>query len=142
MEILFAVALMALLVVPIEIRPPSFLSWAADSGGEPDGVRDGEQWRTAQPSLDAGLEMTMQSGLFTRAVIQGRLEALTEELARLDRDPDVFAKAFHTMVARSAYQALLSDAATLIDEPCLQVGESLEFQLMEPSAALWEELDL
>jgi hypothetical protein len=142
MEILFAVALMALLLVPIEIRPPSFLSWVADRGGQPDVVRDGEPWRTAPPSVDAGLEMTMQSGLFTRAVIHSRLEALTEELARLDRDPDVFAKAFHTLVARSAYQAQLTDAATLVDEPSLQVGESLEFQLMEPSAALWEELEL
>jgi hypothetical protein len=135
LEILLAVALMAVFFLPRELlpSPPSWLNRIVDSDEQPSAVPD---------RSSAALELTMQGGLFTRADIQSRLEALTEELARLDRDPDVFAKAFHTMVAREAYQALLVDVATLIDEPCPYVGQCLDLELVGPSAALWEELEL
>jgi hypothetical protein len=144
LEILFAVALMAALLLPIELLrlPPSWLSQVAEGGGEPKLVGDGEQAGAVADSPSGTLAMSMQSGLFTRTVIQRRLEALGEELERLDRDPDIFAKAFHTMVARSAYQALLIDATTLVDQPCAHTGESLDLQLVGPSTELWEELEL
>ena|SRR6185295_13296165 len=62
---------------------------------------------------DQGVELAGESDLFALEFIQDRLHALRDELDRLDRDPDVFAKAFHTLVARSAYQALLADASRL-----------------------------
>ena len=62
---------------------------------------------------DQGVELAGESDLFALEFIQDRLHALRDELDRLDRDPDVFAKAFHTLVARSAYQDLLADASRL-----------------------------
>jgi hypothetical protein len=62
---------------------------------------------------DGGNELAGEVDPFTPEFLQRRLHALSDELDRLDRDPDVFAKAFHTLVARSAYQALLADASRL-----------------------------
>jgi len=65
-------------------------------------------------------------GLFSQAFVRRRLAILAEELERLDRDPDAFAKAFHTMVARTAYEALLADAARLADRPQWHVDTVLD----------------
>lgn len=72
--------------------------------------------------------LAVDSGLFTVSAVHRRLEVLTGELDRLERDPYVFAKAFHTQVARSAYEALLADASRLHrtarppDEPSPDLG--------------------
>ncbi len=57
----------------------------------------------------AGLERD----LMTLPAIRRRLDALTAELSRLERDRTVFARAFHTMVAQSAYAALVADQSRL-----------------------------
>lgn len=75
--------------------------------------------RRPEPAAD---EPPVESSLFSPAFVRRRLAALAEELERLDRDPDAFAKAFHTMVARSAYEALLADAARLAERPPPRVG--------------------
>lgn len=54
-----------------------------------------------------------QGGWLTAAFVERRLGALSAELARLDVDAGVWAKAFRIRVARSAYESLLADARTL-----------------------------
>jgi len=49
-------------------------------------------------------------GLLTSAFVQHRIRALAAELERLDRDPSIFARAFHTRATRTAYEALLAEA--------------------------------
>jgi hypothetical protein len=87
-------------------------------------------------------ETTVEWGLFSWQFIRRRLDALSEELERLDRDPDVFAKAFHTMVARSAYEALLADASRLADQPRRYAGQTLDVEFVGPSTGMREVLEL
>jgi hypothetical protein len=150
MEFVFTVALTAGLFLAIALLwfPPSWLAWAEERimGREPVGdvdepvaaVRVGE-------GPGEGLEMTVNWGLFPQAFVRRRLDALAEELERLDRDPDVFAKAFHTTVARSAYEALLVDASKLSDQPWRPAGPMIDFEVLEvlgTSTGLREELEL
>jgi hypothetical protein len=81
---------------------------------------------------EAGDVTPVECGLFSAAFVRWRLAALAEELERLDRDPDAFAKAFHTTAARTAYEALLADAARLADRPPPPSGAVLD---AEPVAA-------
>ena len=98
----------------------------------------------ATPQRDEGavVDMSVQWSLFTRPFIAHRLAALDRELERLERDPDVFAKAFHTIAARSAYEALAADARRLAETPSAGVGGSLEFELLGPSAGRREEIEI
>ena len=144
MEILFAIGLMAALLLPGELWgfAPSWLSWVPSRLRQLELHRDGEQHGAPDDELGEPLEMSMQPGLFEAQLIRDRLDALTEELERLDRDPDIFAKAFHTIVARSAYEALMADASKISSQPRLHVGETLDFELVGPSTGPCEELEL
>lgn len=136
MESLFAVALMAGFVVAITVlRLP--LSWP---GQAPDGATELPQ-AGEQAGPGGADEITVEWGLLAEPFIRRRLDALVEELERLDRSSDTFAKAFHTTVARSAYDALLADASRLARRP-RHAGELSEFQLTEPSWGPREELEL
>ncbi len=97
----------------------------------------------ATPQRDEGavVDMSVQWSLFTRPFIAHRLAALDRELERLERDPDVFAKAFHTIAAKSAYEALAADARRLAETPA-GGGGSLEFELLGPSAGRREEIEI
>jgi hypothetical protein len=97
---------------------------------------DGEQ-----PELDAADQLTVEWGPGSQSFLQRRLDALAEELRRLDRDPDIFAKAFHVMVARAAHEALLVDASRLADQP-LHTGQLFDVDLLSPSPGPREELEL
>jgi len=143
MEILLAVALMAALFVPIEQLWSSSASsvQVVDSVGRWDLV-EVEQFGGSEAGSGTSVEMTMEWGLFTRAFIGRRLAALAEELERLDRDPDVFAKAFHTLVARAAYEELLVEASRLADQPSRPLVRSLDFELLGPTTVLNEELEV
>jgi hypothetical protein len=100
-------------------------------------------WRHA-PSVpdDGGGAAIVDSGLFSAAFIRRRLDALTAELDRLDHDPDVFAKAFHTTVARSAYQELLAEASRLVDQPRGNPGQTLDADVVGPARNTREVLEL
>jgi hypothetical protein len=97
---------------------------------------------TPQYAQGAVVDMNVQWGLFTRPFIQHRLAALDRELERLDRDPDVFAKAFHTIAARSAYEALAADARRLAESSVHGEAGGLEFELMGPSSGRREEIEI
>ncbi|HET9655605.1 MAG TPA: hypothetical protein VFP72_09645 [Kineosporiaceae bacterium] len=80
-----------------------------------------------QPVAPDGIEAAaVESGLFTPAFVQARMRALAAELDRLDHDPDVFARAFHTLAAREAYQALAVEAARQAEELRRSPGPVLE----------------
>jgi hypothetical protein len=138
---LSAVVLLAGLCVALGLLwfPSSWLRWFADRVTQ---LTISDVGR--QPGTD-GIEAeqtTPEWDLLTRPYIRGRLDALTQELERLDRDPDVFAKAFHTMVARSAREALLADASRLLDRPSRYAGQRFEIEVAGTSAGPLEELEL
>jgi hypothetical protein len=72
-------------------------------------------------------------GIFSEDLIRRRLDALADELERLERDPGVFARAFHTNVARTAYETLLVDAEQLTEQTRRVVAGTIEFEILEPS---------
>jgi len=102
----------------------------------------GAQPGAAEAGTGADDRTTREWELLTRPYLRGRVDALTEELERLDRDPDVFAKAFHTMVARSAREALLADAARLADRPARYAAHRFEIEVAGTSTGPLEELEL
>ncbi len=53
--------------------------------------------------------------VFALPLVRRRLDAIADELVRLEHDPDIFAKAFHTHVAEAAFQALLAEESRIID---------------------------
>jgi hypothetical protein len=80
--------------------------------------------------------------------VRNRLDVLAAELERLDNDPEIFAKAFRTHAARSAYQDLLVDAARL-GEASRFVGVSplsdvtmVEVEMAVSASPCREELDI
>jgi hypothetical protein len=87
------------------------------------------------------LDLTLQSSLFSGPFIRERLDALHHELQQLDRDPVVFAKAFHTIAARSAYDALVADATKVTVRPHHRVGEVVEIELAGASDGTYEVLE-
>jgi hypothetical protein len=144
MELLFAVLAMAGLFLAINASwfPPSWLGWVADRVTGLKLADDGERPRGAEDGPGEADETTVEWGLLARPFIRRRLDALAEELERLDRDPDVFAKAFHTMVARSAHDALLADASRLAHQPPRYASQTFDVELMGPSTGFSEELEL
>lgn len=142
-EILFAVGLLAALVLPSEVLSwPSWLGLDADGGAQVEPARPDPWRRPGWNDADEPLQMSLHGGLFTASFIRRRLDALMEELARLDRDPDVFAKWFHTSAARSAYEALLVEATKATEDSWGSVGEILDAELMGSSTGPCEELEL
>jgi hypothetical protein len=137
MQLLVAIAMTAGLCLAIRLlwEPPPWLGWVADRLA-PLMVADDVE----QPGA-AGI--TVEPGLLSRPFIERRLDALVEELERLDQDPDVFAKAFHTHVVRSAQHALLADASRLSDQPRSSTSQTFDVEV----AGRWttapaEELEL
>jgi hypothetical protein len=121
MQDLSAVVLLAGLFAAMGLLwvPSSWLSWCAD--GVTRLLSDpADRAGTAGDGSEAG---TQEWEALTRPYVRGRLDALAEELERLERDPDVFAKAFHTMAARSALESLLADASGLTDRPTRAAGQ-------------------
>ena len=127
MEILLTLAVSAVLFLAMEVlwRSRSWSGWPAGS---------------AAPAGDD--DTTVEWELFSLPFVRRRLAALAEELERLDRDPDVFAKAFHTMVARSAYEALSADEARLAEQARLHTGPTFDVEIVGSSQGLREVLEL
>ncbi len=156
MEILIPLVLLAglFLVADLLSSRPSWLralgAAAARQGREahdrPQPVTSQERW---PQDTDDDLVLDLTSPAATRAeaavvdwdvfalpFLRHRLHVVADELERLDHDPTVFARAFRTVVARSAYEALLADVSRLTAVP------TLELQPAGPPAPLREELEL
>ncbi len=69
---------------------------------------------------------TAEGEIFTLPFVRRRMDVVADELERLERDPAVFARAFHTIAAKSAYDALMADAARLADVPSLDLDPDLD----------------
>lgn len=103
MGILVAVVALVGVVLAVDLAwlPPSWTAWLpGDDAPLPPGADD-----ERSPGGDV---RRLDEGRFGEAAVRRRLDALVEELDRLDHDPDVFARAFHTRVARSAHDALVA----------------------------------
>ena len=143
MEIFVTAIVVGVLLRSIELfrSPPPWLRRAA--GGVARRLPDAAPARAAsQRDEGAVVDMTVQWSLFSRPFIAHRLAALDRELERLDRDPDVFAKAFHTIAARSAYEALAADARRLAESSVHGEAGGLEFELLGPSSGRREEIEI
>src|SRR5918912_673445 len=109
MEFLLAVAVLAVLLLPTGLlrSVPSSLGWTPDRG----------QWVEPVEALDdaPGVldESGVDDGLLTLPFVRRRLDVLADEIAHLDDDDGVMARAFRKTVARSAYEALLADESRL-----------------------------
>jgi hypothetical protein len=116
-EVVLALAVLAALLLPSDI-----LRFGAAPPPEPAQAPAGE------------VPDDVTGGLFDREFVQWRLMVLADELARIDADPGVMARGFRTTVARSAYEALLADAAALRDHgpggPAHDGPRELEFELL------------
>jgi hypothetical protein len=109
MEILFTLILGAGVLLGLHLLASSRRSLRT-------GVHNPISKQASDPTSNQAGVGGVEVGLLTPTSCRERIDALAAELARLDRDPDVFAKAFHVLVARSAYRALLADAARLGEE--------------------------
>jgi len=127
MEILLTLAVSAVLFLTMEVLWRS-RSWSRRPAA------------AASPVEDDGTTLEWQ--LFSLPFVRRRLAALAEELERLDRDPDVFAKAFHTMVARSAYESLSAEASRLAEQARRHSGRTVDVELVGPSQQVGEVLEL
>jgi hypothetical protein len=143
LAVLLAVTLLVGLLLPLEqFGLPSIWGGRVPVGpATPQQVGDDDRRRPSRHQPDARDDLTAEWGLFTAEFVRDRLRALEEELGRLDRDPDVFAKAFHTIVARSAYEALRVEATTLPEKPWWRVGEVVDTEVIFSSAGPREVLE-
>jgi hypothetical protein len=133
MIILLVVTVLVGLLMPLEqLKLPA--SWRSRLP-VPDGTPD------PAPKEPAGPDLTAQWGLFSGAFVRERLQALEEELQRLERNPDVFARAFHTIVARSAYDALLGEVTTVAEQPWWRVGEVVDAEVLGARGGVREVLE-
>jgi len=140
---LLAVALVAGLWLAIKaLWCPPWMEWVADRLTRMEFPDDGDQPGSTEYGPGEADQPAIEWELHTQQFIRRRLDALVEELERLDSEPDIFAKAFHTMVARSAHDALLADASRLAHQPPRWAGQTLDVELIRPSTGRREELEL
>jgi hypothetical protein len=144
MQNLLAVVLVAVLCLAIRLlsSPPSWVGSLADRVPRARVPDDGEPPESGADVPGGADQVTVEEVLLTQPFVRRRLDALAEELERLDRDPDVFAKAFHTMVARSARDALRADASRLADRPPRCTRDTFDVEVVGPSTGPREELEL
>jgi hypothetical protein len=131
MEILLAVAVLAGLLLPAGLlrAVPSSLGWTTDR----------TQWTEPVEALDDAPGVLddgdVDDGLLTLPFVRRRLDALADEIAHLDDDDGVMARAFRKTVAQTAYEALLADEHRLAQAPSLHVDAALGFEVMDEECA-------
>jgi hypothetical protein len=135
MEILLAVAVLAVLLLPAGLlrAVPSSLGWAPD----------GSQWAEPVEALDdaPGVldDADVDGGLLTLPFVRRRLDILADEIAHLDDDPGILARAFRKTVALAAYEALRADETRLAQMPTLHVEAALGFEMVDEPAGAYQE---
>jgi hypothetical protein len=134
MEYLLAAIVLAVLLLPAgmlrEMRSSlgssESLAWL-----EPAEDLDGASAGTDQPGVD--------DGLFTLPFVRRRLDLLASEIAHLDDDDGVMARAFRKTVALTAYEALLADESRLAQEVVLHVDATLGFEMVDEAPGTYRE---
>lgn len=111
MAIVLVLMLLVVVAVAIDLAIPPRPAWVTALRGR----------RPEQPVED-GFGPAPISGIFSRELVQQRLDLLAAELQRLETDRAVFARAFRTYVAKDAYAALLADRTRLARVTTLDLG--------------------
>ena len=135
MEFLLAAIVLAVLLLPAGMLRDvsSSLGWA----------RDRSQWLEPVEALDdaPGVldEADVDDGLLTLPFVRRRLDILADEIAHLDDDDGVMARAFRKTVAMTAYEALLADESRLAQAQVLHVDAALGFEMVDDASGAYEE---
>jgi hypothetical protein len=133
MIILLVVTVLVGLLMPLEqLKLPA--SWRSR-------LPAGDGTPSPAPREPAAPDVTAQWGLFSAAFVRERLQALEEELHQLERNPEVFARAFHTLAARAAYDALQSEVRTVAEQPFWRVGEVVDAEALGARGGVREVLE-
>ena len=111
MAIVLVLLLLVAVAVAIDLAIPPRPAWATALAG-----------RRTQPPPDDAVGPAPMAGLFSRELVQQRLDLLSAELQRLETDRSLFARAFRTYVAKDAYSALLADRTRLARVTTLDLG--------------------
>ena len=127
MEILLAIVVLGALLLPAGLLRgvPSSLGLAQDR----------TQWTEPVEAMDdaPGVldDSDVDDGLLTLPFVRRRLDVLANEIAHLDDDPGVLARAFRKTVALTAYEALLADESRLAQQGLLHVEAALGFEMVD-----------
>ncbi len=126
MEILLAAIVLAVLLLPAGLLRDvtSSLGWA-DQGGWTEPV---EALDDAPGVLD---DTPVDDGMLTLTAVRRRLDRLAQEIAHIDDDEGLMARAFRKTVAQIAYEALQEDELRLAQAPSLHVEATLGFELVD-----------
>jgi hypothetical protein len=131
--------LLAAIVLTILLLPAGMLREMRSSLGSADGMA----WLEPAEELDgapAGADQPgVDDGLFTLPFVRRRLDLLANEIAHLDDDDGVMARAFRKTVAITAYEALLADESRLAQEVVLHVNATLGFEMVDEAAGAYQE---
>ena len=150
MDVLLPIVLLVVLFLALE-----FLLWRSTwqksprldvARQDPSGLRGEIDFQAKDQPLDDDWDPA------ALPFVRHRLDVLAAELEWLERDHSVFARAFRTQVARSAYQALIADASRLSEVARLAEagrlahasgsGTVIEVEVPGPLAPIREELDI
>jgi hypothetical protein len=131
MEFLLAAVVLAVLLLPAGLLRD--LGWTADRG----------QWIEPVEALDdapgAFDDSGVDGGLLTLAFVRRRLDQLADEIAHIDDDDGLMARAFRKTVAQIAYESLLADESRLARAQVLHVDAALGFEMMDDPSGTYEE---
>ena len=129
MELLVVLALLVGVFVGFDLlwSPPPWLRRLSDVVADrdpgphvPDGgplVLDADGVPDVTPGADAApAPVPLSWELFSPEFVHRRLRELSAELDRLDSDRSIFARGFHTLAARSAYDALRAEERRFVDD--------------------------
>ena len=132
--------LLAFIVLGVLLVPAGLLRDVSSSFG---GTSDSSQWMTPVEALDdaPGVldESGVDDGLLTLPFVRRRLDVLAAEIAHLDDNDGVMARAFRKTVALTAYEGLLADETRLAQAQVLHVDAALGFEMLDGAPAGHEE---
>ena len=131
MALVLVLVLLVAVAVAVDLAIPPRPAWAT-------ALAD----RRPEPAAQDVFGPPPTSGLFSRELIQQRLDLLAAELQRLETDRSVFARAFRTYVAKDAYDALLADRTRLARVTTIDLGGVTFDDDVPRVRAMREELEL
>lgn len=132
MAIVLLLLLLVAVAAAIDLAIPPRPAWATALTGR----------RGTAPADDAFGPAPTTAGIFSRELVQQRLDLLAAELQRLETDRAIFARAFRTYVAKDAYAALLADRTRLARVTTLDLGGVTFEDDVAGARPLREELEL
>ena len=135
MEFLLAAIVLAVLLLPSALlrEVTSSLGWAQDNSAWTEPV---EALDDAPGAFD---DSSVDGGLLTLAFVRRRLDRLADEIAHIDDDDGLMARAFRKTVAQIAYESLLADETRLAQAQVLHVDAALGFEMLDETTGAYQE---